>query len=90
MSSGGYERTRRTVAIVADADADARAELAELLARIGCEPVQVATGKAALAAAEHELPVLVVLDVALNDVSAYECCRTLRERYGEALPIVLV
>ena len=33
---------------------------------------------------------LAVLDVALADVSAYECCRVLRERHGEALPIVLV
>ena len=29
-------------------------------------------------------PSLVVLDVALADGSAYECCRALRERFGSA------
>jgi DNA-binding NarL/FixJ family response regulator len=90
MSRGGHERTNHALALVADGDARARAEIAALLARLGCEVVEVATGGEALAAAARELPALVVLDVGLTDASAYECCRALREEYGEGLPIVLV
>src|SRR5215213_11582921 len=81
---------RKATALVADPDVSARAQLADLLRRIGCEPIEVGTGTAALEAADRELPALVVLDVALVDGSAYGCCRMLREERGEGLPIVLV
>jgi DNA-binding NarL/FixJ family response regulator len=83
-------RATKPNAIVADPDPEARAEVAELVARLGCEVVDAASGDAVLEAVEREPPVLVVLDVALVDGSAYECCRALRERYGEGLPIVLI
>ena len=75
--------------MVADPDADARAEVAAALARLGCAVVEATTGDEVLELAEQEGPALVVLDVALTDGSAYECCRALRERFGEGLPIVL-
>jgi DNA-binding NarL/FixJ family response regulator len=89
MSRNG-DRARNATAVVADPDAGARAEVAELLARLGCEIVETETGDALLETVEVSEPALVVLDVALADGSAYECCRALRERFGEGLPIVLV
>jgi DNA-binding NarL/FixJ family response regulator len=77
-------------AVVADPDPAARADVAELVARLGCEIVEARTGEEALEAVERETAAIVVLDVALADGSAYECCRVLRERYGDELPIVLV
>jgi DNA-binding NarL/FixJ family response regulator len=90
MHRRGNSRTTHTTAVVADPDPGARAEVAELVARLGCEVIEAATGDEVLDAVEQELPTLVVLDVALADGSAYECCRALRERFGEGLPIVLV
>jgi two-component system nitrate/nitrite response regulator NarL len=77
-------------AVVADPDSAGRAKLAELVARIGLVVTEATTGDEVLEAVEREAAALVVLDVALSDGSAYECCRALRERYGEGLPIVLV
>lgn len=77
-------------AVVADPDPGARAEVARLVSRLGCEVIEVCTGGAVLEAVDRAAPALVVLDVALADGSAYECCRALRERYGEGLPVVLV
>jgi DNA-binding NarL/FixJ family response regulator len=84
---GGHHRT---IAVVADPDAGDRAYVAELVAQLGCDVVEATTGSEVLAEADRATPALVVLDVALTGGSAYECCRALRERYGEGLPIVLV
>ena len=72
------------------ADPDASADVAGLVARIGCDVVEATTADEVLEIVERETPSIIVLDVALADGSAYECCRALREQYGEALPIVLV
>jgi DNA-binding NarL/FixJ family response regulator len=80
----------KPTAVVADLDPDARADVRGLVARLGCHVVEVGTAAEVLEIAERETPSIVVLDVALEDGSAYECCRTLREQYGEELPIVLV
>ena len=78
------------VAYVADPDAAARTHLAGLLRRIGCDVAETGTGDDLLSRAMREPPLIVVVDLALTDVSAYECCRVLRERHGERLPIVMV
>ena len=78
------------VAHVADPDHAARAHLAGLLRRIGCDVAEARTGGELLDRATRETPAVVVVDLALADVSAYECCRVLRERHGERLPIVMV
>ena len=90
MHRVGHERTKPSIAVVADPDAAARADVAQLLERLGCKVVEAGTGDQVLEAVERELPAIVVLDVALEDGSAYACCRALRERFGEGLPIVLV
>jgi DNA-binding response OmpR family regulator len=47
-------------------------------------------GRAALAWAEQNRPALVVLDLGLPCVDGVAVATTLRERYGEALPILIV
>jgi DNA-binding NarL/FixJ family response regulator len=90
MRRRGDQLASSATALVADADAAARAELARLLAFVGYSVLQVADGDAALAAAGSEQPSLVVLDVGLPGLSAYELCRELRETHGERFPIALV
>lgn len=85
-----HERTMKPSAVVADPDPGSRADVAGLVARVGCDVVEVTTADEALEIVEREMPAIVVLDVALADGSAYECCRALRDHYGEGLPIVLV
>src|SRR5262245_33959060 len=80
----------KPTAVVADTDPVARDVVAGLVARLGFDVVAVRTGGEALEIAERETPAIVVLEVALEDGSAYECCRTLRERCGEGLLIVLI
>ena len=77
------------IALLADPDELDRHGLALLLARVGCAVLEARTGDEFLAL-EREAAAVAVLDVALADVSAYECCRVLRERDGEGLPVVLV
>ena len=76
--------------MIGDPDAAVRAELAELLARLDCTVVKAASEDELLRAARMKEPALVVLDVELGTGFAYECCRALRERYGEELPIVFL
>ena len=90
MQRGIGERAKQASAVVADPDAGDRAQVVQLVERLGCRAVELTSGDQVLAAVEREMPALVVLDVTLCDGSAYECCRGLRERYGEGLPIVLV
>ena len=90
MRRNGDELSPDRRALVADSDADARDEIVRLLASVDCVVEDVPNGETALAAAYGVRPNLVVLDVALAGVSAYEVCRSLRQRFGERLPIVLV
>ena len=77
-------------ALVADSDVVAREDVARLLTSVDCDVEEVPNGETALAAAYAARPNLVVVDVALSGVSAYEVCRSLRQRFGERLPIVFV
>jgi two-component system response regulator RegX3 len=72
------------VLIVEDEDAIAE-PLAEGLRREGFSVTRVATGKAALEAAE---PDVVLLDLRLPDIDGYEVCRELRAR--SEVPIIVV
>jgi RNA polymerase sigma factor (sigma-70 family) len=76
--------------LVVDDFASFRELVAILLAQAGYEVREATSAKEALAIAEEEPPALVLLDVVLPEVSGYELCRTLRERFGETLPIIFV
>lgn len=90
MSRAVPELGEPVTVILGDPDTAARAELADLLARLDCTVVQVRTEGELLRAARSQEPALVVLDVELGTGFAYECCRALRERYGEELPIAFI
>jgi DNA-binding NarL/FixJ family response regulator len=90
MRPGDAREPSHPTAILGDADAVARAELAQLLTSVGYAVVEAADGAEALALALTKRPDLVVLDVALGGTSAYEVCRRLRETHGQRLPIALV
>ena len=76
--------------LVVDADKAARAQVVKVLTRGGYAVREATSGEEALEAARDEQPGVVVLEVALPDVSGYSVCQQLRERFGEDLPIVFV
>jgi DNA-binding NarL/FixJ family response regulator len=76
--------------LVVDDDDGFRALIGTVLDHCGYELVEAATGESALAAARVASPSLVILDVHLPGISGYEVCRTLREEFGEGLPIIFV
>ena len=76
--------------LIADADAEAREQLAQLLEDEGYEVVEAVSGEVALRAARQNRPSLVILEVPLGDRSGYEVCRTLREELGDELPVLFL
>jgi DNA-binding NarL/FixJ family response regulator len=76
--------------LVADGDDVLRARITRLLGRIGCSTIEAADGRQALEAANRGRPALVLLEVNLPEVSGYEVCRELRERFGHELSIIFL
>jgi DNA-binding NarL/FixJ family response regulator len=76
--------------LIVDADAEARAELAQLLEDEGYDVMQAGSGEAGLNFARENPPALAVLEVPLGDRSGYEVCRVLREELGEELPVLFL
>ena len=72
-------------------DDPAFAALAEtLLTEAGYACRTMASGEAALAAARDEQPRIVLLDLQMPQMSGYDVCRRLRERYGRSVGIVFI
>src|SRR4051812_37282580 len=76
--------------LVVDDDGGFRALVAAVLDHCGYALVEAASGEEALEAAAAVPPGLVVLDVHLPQMSGYQVCRALRERFGDGLPILFV
>jgi DNA-binding response OmpR family regulator len=76
--------------LIVDGDAGARGRLAELVGSAGYKAREASCGVEALAAARHAPPSAILLDVALPGMTGYDVCRTLREQFGEELPIIFV
>jgi DNA-binding NarL/FixJ family response regulator len=74
--------------LIADADTRFRAYASRLFERAGFSTRLATTGEDALASARSERPGLVLLEVALPDVSGFEVARELRDEFGEDLPII--
>jgi CheY-like chemotaxis protein len=66
------------LALVADASAEARAEAADLLGKLGCTVLQVANGRAALEMVREARPDLVVLEAMLPMMQGFEVCRAVK------------
>jgi CheY-like chemotaxis protein len=62
----------------ADPSAEVRAELAELLGRLGCTVLQASNGKQALEVVRDARPDLVVLEAILPMVQGFEVCRAVK------------
>jgi DNA-binding NarL/FixJ family response regulator len=76
--------------LIADADAEARGQVAHLLEDEGYEVVEAVSGEAALKVARENPPALVILEIPLGDRSGYEVCRALREELGDDLPVLFL
>jgi RNA polymerase sigma factor (sigma-70 family) len=76
--------------LVVDDVANFRELVVTLLRQAGYRVQEASTAQEALEFADCERPALVLLDVVLPEVSGYELCRTLRDRFGETLPIIFV
>ncbi len=90
MIRGRHGEGTPAFALIADADDEARAELAQLLVRLRYEVVEAGDGHEAREVLRRRTPAMVVLDVGLAGGAAYEFCRELRDVYGYRLPIVFV
>jgi DNA-binding NarL/FixJ family response regulator len=88
-TGAGAPRPRGPILIVDD-DPDACALAAGIVEFAGHRTVLAASGEAALELAAQETPQLAVLDICLPGISGYQVCRTLRERFGNELPIVFM
>src|ERR1041384_7996257 len=84
MSGMGQEANR---VLVVDGDKDWRGRTSAALERAGYATRQVGTGAAALEALREKGIALVLLEVALPDMTGYEICRQIREELGEGLPV---
>ena len=76
--------------LVVDDVANYRELVATLLRQAGYKVEEASDAREAIKYTECEQPALVLLDVVLPDLSGYELCRTLRDRFGEALPIIFI
>ena len=75
---------------VVDDDDGFRSYVVEHLKNAGYPTEQFSAGSLVLPAATVEQPAAVVLDVQLPDLNGYEICRQLRDKYGDALPIIFI
>jgi DNA-binding NarL/FixJ family response regulator len=76
--------------LVAEEDDIARRTLVDLLVRAGYDVIDASSGEEAIVIArEHDLS-LVMLEVAFQDLSGYEVCRTIHEEISDDLPVVFL
>jgi DNA-binding NarL/FixJ family response regulator len=80
----------RNAILIVDDDADFVEAVGGILERAGYSPTIANRGEEALRIVRTEQPRLVILDVGLPDLSGYEVCRQLKERFGDGLPILFV
>jgi len=76
--------------LIADGDAAARKKLAQVFGRAGFATVEASTGQEALDLVQRAPPAAAILEPSLSGISGYEVCRALRDRFGEAVPIIFV
>jgi DNA-binding NarL/FixJ family response regulator len=76
--------------LVVEDDDSLRALLADLLVQQGHEVRTAGTGAEAVRELERERPAVAILDVCLPDLSGYEICRRLRDRYRSEVAVLFV
>jgi DNA-binding NarL/FixJ family response regulator len=76
--------------LVVDRNTGTRSQVARLLERMGYETQQAQNGREALETARQVQPALVLLEINLTEVSGYEVCRELRDRFGDDIAIIFL
>jgi DNA-binding NarL/FixJ family response regulator len=76
--------------LVVDPDDEQRVATKALFERAGYSVTALSSGEHAVTTATATAPAVVILEIPLEPVSGYEVCRTLREQFGEELPIVFL
>ena len=76
--------------LIVDDDARCRADLSALLQQGGYSTREATTGAEGLRSASEEPPALVILADVLPGMTGHEVCHSLREEFGETLPIILL
>jgi DNA-binding NarL/FixJ family response regulator len=76
--------------LVVDDERDERVAVSRILEGAGYSTRSVPSGEAALDCAAAEPLSLVVLDICLPGISGYQVCKELKDRFGDALPILFV
>jgi DNA-binding NarL/FixJ family response regulator len=76
--------------LIVDDDEVFREAMTGILERSGYAPTAVSRGEDGLRAVRVKQPRLVILDVCLPDLSGYEVCRQLKDRFGDGLPVLFV
>ena len=75
--------------LIVDPDASVRREVAHACEQDGHEVAEADTGQAAIEAVEHSHPTIIVLELALPDMSGFDCTREIR-RLDANVPIVVI
>ena len=89
-ANGAAAGTNEAPVLVVDPDRDQRREVAAMLKRAGFRVKVIESGEEAIEEARRERPNLVVLEVRLSDISGYEVCRALKDRFGDAVGVIFV
>ena len=76
--------------LVVEDDEPLRLLMEALLAEGGYDVRAEASGADAVRSVERERPLLAILDVCLPGHTGYEVCRRMRDRYGDAVPVLFV
>jgi chemosensory pili system protein ChpA (sensor histidine kinase/response regulator) len=84
------EQQSQAPVLVVEDDPDARELLETILQEDGLTVAAFANGVDAIAWLEQNRPVLILLDLALPGMPGEEVAHTARNRYGQALPILVV
>lgn len=82
--------TDRSLILIVTSDNDSLSMLSELFSGAGFATAEVGEGQQGLNYVRHARPALVLLDLKLADMSGYEVCYQLRQRYGEEISIILM
>jgi CheY-like chemotaxis protein len=77
--------------MIVDDNAANLALLEEMLSQHGCEVRSFPRGRLALAAAEHEPPDVILLDINMPEMDGYQMCRQLKSRpHLAAIPVIFL
>jgi two-component system nitrate/nitrite response regulator NarL len=87
---GGEGVADHQVILIVTSDGASRSLLAGLFKGAGYATAEVERGGEALTYAKRARPAVVLLDVKLGDISGYEVCYQLRQRFGEELSIIFM